>query len=41
VHRVAQSLTIAGDLHVRIFKDLRARASTYVPSLVPWLPHFG
>jgi hypothetical protein len=31
----AQFQTIAGELRVFIFKGLRARASTSVPSLVP------
>jgi hypothetical protein len=35
LHRAALVLTIADELHVCIFKGLRGRASTYVPSLVP------
>jgi hypothetical protein len=35
LHQEAQFLTIAGVLRARIFKGLRARPSTSVPSLVP------
>src|SRR5437879_8933058 len=35
LHRVAQVLTIVDELCVCIFKGLRGRSSTYVPSLVP------
>lgn len=35
LHQEAQFPTIAGVLRARIFKGLRARPSTSVPSLVP------